>query len=521
MQLSALCLATTAMAYGFFPPYKQDFEDSVNVLKFTGNAGPWSQRRGIGLSLDPPEGCEIDQVIIYHRHGERWPDKIPAQEFKKAWDKIALRKGHFNGKLEFANYWVPYTSPDDSYLALESLSGAYSGLHTGYYSGMNYRPRYGHLLDVEKTTPVFASGSERIVDTARRFIEGFFGYNTTSAALNIIPETNDQGANSLTPHCQNSSIPRTNCKGDPKLPIFKQTAKTWNKRYGTNLNADDILALLEGTAYELNVRGESPWVDAFSSEVWVAYEHYISSGFYCYDGPNSPSAVANGGNFINASRTLLLEGPENLPLSFNFAHDTNIAPAQAFLGLNAAPNFNESRIQADSGYHLSDIMPQGGRLILERHTCRPVVDEDEDLNNDYQDAYQNAFNLTFPLNSTYTNTSATNATNTGATNSSTTNSTQIKADDTKHFVRIIVNEAVVPIDDCQSGPGFSCPLQEFSDYVDHRLEGRNFGEVCNITEGAPKHLNFWWDYNNTDSLNRMNSTIAYQALAVNYLDQII
>lgn len=508
MQLSALCLATTAMAYGFFPPYKQDFEDSVNVLKFTGNAGPWSQRRGLGLSLDPPEGCEIDQVIVYHRHGERWPDKGPAKEFSKAWEKIAKRQGHFTGKLEFANYWVPYTTPDDSKLALESIYGAYSGLHTGYYSGMNYIPRYGHLLDTEKITPVFASGSERIVDTARRFIEGFFGYNTTSAALNIIPETDDQGANTLTPSCRNSSIPSTNCKGNSKLPIFKQTAKTWNKKYGTDLDESDILALLEGTAYELNVRGESPWVDAFTSDVWVAYEHYISAGFYCFSGPNSPSALVDGGNFINASRALLLEGPENLPLSFNFAHDTNVAPAQAFLGLDSAPLFNESRIQANPGYHLSDIMPQGGRFILERHTCRPVADEDEDLNSIYQDAYQNAFNLTFPINATYSNTSATNA-------------TQSKAKDAEHFVRIIVNEAVVPLDDCQSGPGFSCPLQDFSDYVDKRLEGRDFGKVCNLTEGAPKHLDFWWNYNTTDSLNQMNSTIAYQALSVNYLDQAI
>ncbi|KAK9235495.1 hypothetical protein V1525DRAFT_260091 [Lipomyces kononenkoae] len=61
--------------------------------------------------------------------------------------------------------------------------------------GVEYRARFGHLWDGVIVVSIFAAGNERVIVTARRFGQGFVGYNySTNAAVNIIsPEVDDQG----------------------------------------------------------------------------------------------------------------------------------------------------------------------------------------------------------------------------------------------------------------------------------------------------------------------------------------
>jgi acid phosphatase len=58
------------------------------------------------------------------------------------------------------------------------------------------------------------------------------------------------------------------------------------------------------------------------------------------------------------------------------------------------------------------------------------------------------------------------------------------------FLRAIVNDKPMPLPYCKSGPGFSCPLEEFVDYVQRRrLEVGEFGDVCEL-EGDVGHITF-------------------------------
>lgn len=493
ISLTVAFLAAAVFAHGPQAPYSQDFTENYNVLKFLGNGGPYNTRRGLGISLDTPEGCSIDQISFIMRHGERYPDPGPLSEFEAIWGKLEKCKGNYINELEFLNKWEPYVYSDSPFVAEESTAGPYAGLLTGYHAGSIYARRYGHLWNRQSITPIFASGSERIVDTARRFVEGFFGYNFSAAAINIIPEVASQGANTLVTICNNASIEQPDesaCSGKGDYPPFYALANKWNKNYGLNLTWSDISKLCLSTAYELNVRGESPWVKAIPQDVWVAYEHQLSSSFWCSNGPGSPTALARGSNWVNATRQVLLEGPEkSLPLVFTFAHETDIAPILAFLGIDAAPNTNTSYVQADAGYHLSDVVPMGSRLVLERLVC--TTNQDDDTNSSAFDGSQISPNVT--------------------------NANGGKS----YYIRAISNDAVVPLNECQSGPGYSCPLQEYSDFVDRRLAGREFSKVCNLTEDAPRHLDFFWNYNTTTGLNRINETISYQAYLLNYLGQSI
>lgn len=63
-------------------------------------------------------------------------------------------------------------------------------------------------------------------------------------------------------------------------------------------------------------------------------------------------------------------------------------------------------------------------------------------------------------------------------------------DDHQRYIRININDRIVPLASCRSGPGGSCALAEFVDYVQGRGEAvGNFGEVCGL-EGHAERITF-------------------------------
>lgn len=75
------------------------------------------------------------------------------------------------------------------------------------------------------------------------------------------------------------------------------------------------------------------------------------------------------------------------------------------------------------------------------------------------------------------------------------------------YVRAVINEAVVPWNSCQSGPGYSCPLEKFSTIVD---KAPKFDETCQTNSSYPQHVDFFWNYNTTTNLNYQTGDISSQ-----------
>lgn len=128
----------------------------------------------------------------------------------------------------------------------------------------------------------------------------------------------------------------------------------------------------------------------------------------------------------------------------------------AALGLDTpSSHLPNTTIPFPNPYNAADIVPMGGHLVLERLTC--------------------------------------NATTYGAAGT---------------FVRAMLNEAVVPWPKCQNGPGFSCPLANFTAIVDAIP---SFVDTCGVAKaGYPTHLDFWWNFNTTTELNYQQGPIPYQ-----------
>lgn len=94
------------------------------------------------------------------------------------------------------------------------------------------------------------------------------------------------------------------------------------------------------------------------------------------------------------------------------------------------PELPTTHIAKDRKWLTSQLMPMGGRIIFERLTCR-----------------------TPPSSSS----------------------------STEQFIRINVNDGIMPLGNCTSGPGHSCPLSEFAEFVRRRgVELGNFEDVCGI-----------------------------------------
>lgn len=570
--LAALCGVDAADPFlNKAKPYSQEFEDNYNLLKYTAWAGPFSQRRSVGLNRDPPAGCRVDQVAMLHRHGERYPSASSAREQDTAYAKIAGKKGQLKGSLEFVNWWIPYATHETAMDAQESLYGPYAGLLGAYANGAEYRRRYGHLYDPDTILPIFSAGFERISSTARKFGQGFLGYNYTDmAAVQLIPETDDQGANTLvTGDCPNGITNVTNCPVPDisyqesytsgwYLKEFKQAANRLNKENGLNLTEEDTLALLQSAAFEIAVRGSSPWVEVFTDEEWIAFEYYQSAYYYCYFGPGAQATPYRGSVYLNATRTLFNQGPEEvLPLYFSFAHDTDITPIVSLLGFASDDEFDPRKVSFGKKWDLADIVPENARLVIERLICENVDDDEEQA---LESELANAFPVAF--NATYTN--ATNATYAGnytypvygnvsvpelygnaSSNSTWTNRTEYleavgynasgnqtvgynqtriyseqaftEQESVRHtgneniYIRVILNEAVVPIPDCLDGPGKSCKLSAFNELVDELIDGNDYAENClSEDDDFPRHLSFFWDWNVTTENNYDRDPLAYQ-----------
>jgi acid phosphatase len=143
-------------------------------------------------------------------------------------------------------------------------------------------------------------------------------------------------------------------------------------------------------------------------------------------------------------------------ISLHSAHDTNITPIVFALGLLVPKNpLPLEYIPWGNPYSTSNIVPMGGHLTLERLSC---------------------------------------------------NATAISPEGT--YVRVVLNEAVVPFDSCQSGPGYSCALDDYESMLKRSLP--DFITTCGIPWDYPQYLKFFWEWNATTTYNYQSGPIPYQ-----------
>lgn len=418
--------------------------EQYNILKYLGGAAPYIHFHGFGIGSETPPGCKVTQVQLLSRHSMRYPTTTKNERFLQLLLKLRSGGRRLKGSLEFVNSYR-YFVDDDRDLEEETSpansNGLYAGTTDAFRHGANFRARYNHLFDPNSSLPVFTTDSHRVHVSAQFFARGFLGTDLSAknAQFVVLPEEPYMGANSLTPRygCgkYNKTAHQALIDGFPKHYATRVVQRLQSENGGhlsiAEEHVDDMFALC---AFEINVRGWLPFCGIFTNDdfVWNGYAQDV--GYYYTSGEGNLLSKTIGGELLLASLRLLKEDSQQR-IWLSFTHDTDMDHFHAALGLFSTPEpLATGHVDFYSRYTHAQILPQGARVYTEKLQCG-----------------------------------------------------------NESYVRYIVNDAVVPILGCQEGPGFSCSLANFEEYVSTRLKSVDYVGQCGTAANATG-ISFYWDY---------------------------
>lgn len=380
------------------------------------------------------------------RHGERYPTKGLGTNVIKLLNRIKEKKLVAAGDLSFLNnYQSPALNPEN--FGKETTMGPYNGYASMFRFGGELRKWYGHLWNGVSKLPFFTASPERIVVTAQNVARGFIGDDwEKKSAIVVIPETPAQGLNTLTPDVGCPKFTSTGLEFRSLEYLSKALAGTIKRIEqdvpGLNITPFELHDFMSLCFYELNAIGESPICGYFNENEWKAFENTRDLVYYYYIGPGNPMSLAVSSLIANASLTLFTENnPSNsTSLYMNFAHEINILEYMNGFGIGL-PDTSINWENPDFHFRISQLVPMGARLHLERLVC---TDQHKKI--------------------------------------------------PQRYIRFIINGAVYPYPNCSSGPGFSCPFNQYVKIQKNRMlnPAKECGYTTNST--APSSLTFYWDW---------------------------
>lgn len=436
-----------AISGWWFPSHEKERNqhsvDQHNLLKHLGGNGPYVPNTGFGIDYkELPARLQVDRVYLLSRHGERYPTTSQNKELKSTYDKLTQQAGerelHEPNPLGFVYNWEFY---DESQIEMESNMSRYSGLQDMRNFGAAVRRRYDDLYDPKLLQPIFAASQKRVVDSAVAFAEGFTGLvNSSDVQMVIIPEREAQGVNTLTSgvHCPGWSAgghyPE---KYQPH--VLTDEAERLKEMSRFELNWTDVYNLCTYCAYELNIRGHSSVCESISSDAFVEYEYVRDAALY-YNEVDNDWVFPMGSVYVNATMTLLNQDDNRQPLWLSFAHDTDILFYLRALGVF---DYQTSPLPTDAVdyarfFKSSEIIPMGARVVVER------------------------------LNDSETG---------------------------QKFVRLLVNDAVIPLKNCQDGPYMTCKLSTLTAQIANSIDAApKYTDICAVSKDYPQYVSFYWDW---------------------------
>jgi acid phosphatase len=372
-------------------------------------------------------------------------------------DRLQNPDMNLTASLSFLKSWTYFTDP--SVPAFENLTatGPYAGTLQAFNTGKILRERYDHLVSTTRPTRFWSCSSSRDVQTARYFADGFFGSQWSwdgSAELEIIPEDEDRGANTLTPGdtCleYRTDISYGHDYGYGKLAEWQRVFtkpiadRVTHHAGGLKLSPLDIYSMMEMCGFEILARGSSSWCDVFTPEEWLHFEYARDVLHFYRAGPGNAYAGAMGWLWLNATQDLM-SNHSSKDVYFSFVHDGDIVPVMSTLQLlNEQALLQElptDRVKTDRRWKTSDVVPMGGRLVFERIAC----------------------------------------------------GTQSETAPKEHFVRLFINDGLMPLPGLPPGRDIkhAVRLADFHDFI--ASKGALFGdfrEMCSLPDDAADRITF-------------------------------
>ncbi|KAH9896773.1 phosphoglycerate mutase-like protein [Cubamyces lactineus] len=442
-----------------------------NPLHHSGAASPYFDAPAqFGIPSSTPPQCFVDRAAYIVRHGSRFPEPGSFAGWQALYEKFQNSSYVARGPLAFIPFWTP---PVDDILH-QPLYLSSTGARESFDLGVELRKRYGFTSGGDNLT-VWTAGQQRVVDTATYFLQGYLsqGNYLSNSAENrgiviAMPDSvNYTFADSLTPSsgCPAYSTGDTSAKASIFRATYQGKIASRLNRFldGLELADSDVGVMQDLCGFQAEINGDTRFCDVFTESEWKDYEYAHDLNYYYGSGPGNPFSATVGYPWLHAVTDLFVSSPNRTEarqdfvppaLIMSFTHDNNLPPVVSALGV-----WNSS--SAHGVYPLSVEAPNPGRtfrssylvsfrgyVALERLSCR----------------------------SDATSTSVKH----GARQSLESQAAHTSARVQK-FVRIRINNAVVPVPHCDTGPGFSCPLGAFVAHTRRRaVVAGDFVDRCGL-----------------------------------------
>ena len=420
-----------------------------NALLHLPGTSPYFDAVGFGLEHKAPEGCTVNAASYLIRHGAIYANEDEYEDFIKPFlYKLEKHRGGFSGPLEFLNRWQ---SPIDEN-HLEDITP--SGLKDSEKVGDHLFHRYPNLAP--NVTRVIADLKSRTYDTAKSFVKGLTNPDQIEIVRLNKKELND-GTRALLPHKACSAF--TKSPGQKQQAEFLEVyAPRVSARLGPhtpdtyNLTSKDVLALQSICGYESAITGNrSQLCGVFTDAEWMSYEYAWDMKYAHMVGPLNPLSNYMGMPWLSAQYDLFEKidsdlndtkhkdeagWPEDQRLFLYFTHREVPPVVATVLGIfNSSSNcgfdeFPTTHINWARAWRMSDLIPFLGHVGMENMVCeRPVAEDGGKI-------------------------------------------------ERKQYIRFIANTAPRPLPLCQSGPGASCPFEEFREII--RAGNKKYGDFDKV-----------------------------------------
>lgn len=250
-----------------------------------------------------PDGCEVTLALVLSRHGARYPTAHKTESYNNTIGRIHSSVTKYAKGFEFIKDYEYALGADDlTIFGQEELVD----------SGTTFYQRYKHLA--EQSDPfIRAAGSDRVVESARNFTQGFYsaqGQNGQAHMDKILILSEDDGFNNSMDH---GSCPAF--EEGPAAELGDSAQKTWmnifvppimkrlnQKLPGANLTIEETIFMMDlcpfNTVASANAT-PSKFCMLFSEDEWRSYDYFESLDKWYGHGSGNPLGSSQGVGYVN------------------------------------------------------------------------------------------------------------------------------------------------------------------------------------------------------------------------------
>ncbi|KAJ6104542.1 phytase [Penicillium sp. IBT 18751x] len=375
------------------------YECFTDISQRWGAYSPYFSVEG-DISGDLPKGCEVTFVQVLSRHGARYPTASKSKKYAKLIADIQANATDFKDTTAFLKTYN-YTLGSDDLTTF--------GERQMVDSGIKFYNRYESLTR-DSIPFVRSSGSSRVVESGKKFIQGFQQTKNTDRkadrdqnppTINVII-SEDAGSNNTLNHntCtvfEDSTLSDDVDAGYEARFVPPIAHRLENDMPGVTLSNDDVTYLMDMCSFDTIASSEdgsvlSPFCEMFTLREWSHYNYLQSLDKYYGYGAGNPLGPTQGVGFVNELIARMTQTsvhddtttnhtldsnpatfPVNRTLYADFTHDNGLIPIFFALGLyNGTATLPTQHIQSESaadGYSASKAVPFAARAYIEMMQC--------------------------------------------------------------------------------------------------------------------------------------------------------